>query len=218
MGSGQVEALKPLDLRLNAGEFVTIVGPSGSGKTTLLNLIGGIDSPTEGKIVVQGQDISRLNRAGLTEYRRTSVGIVFQFFNLIPNLTARENVELIADLTGARRSALEVLDMVGLSDRLDHFPHELSGGEQQRVAIARALVKDPPILLGDEPTGNLDCETGRRILKLLQQLRTRDRCIILVTHNTTLTRVGTRVIQIGGGRVQSDTPVEDPAPADELTW
>jgi putative ABC transport system ATP-binding protein len=192
MGEVQVQALRGIDLEVTQGEFVVIVGPSGSGKTTLLNLIGGLDSPTSGQIIVDGADISGYDEESLTLYRRDEIGFIFQFFNLLPTLTARENVEFALELvTGnghrVSQQAHELLDKVGLGERADHFPSQLSGGEQQRVAIARALAKNPSILLADEPTGNLDFRMGQKVLRVMQDLnRHEGRTVILVTHNTTI--------------------------------
>jgi putative ABC transport system ATP-binding protein len=218
MGDRQVQALHPLNLSIESDEFIMILGPSGSGKTTMLNLLAGMDSPSGGQLTVDGLELSDLNRAQLVEYRRAHVGVVFQFFNLIPNLTALENVQFVAELTRATGSSLEALHSVGLEDRQHHFPHELSGGEQQRVAIARALVKDPPLLLGDEPTGNLDVATGQKILKLFQTVSRKGRCVILVTHNRAITRAATRVITLGDGRVRSDERNPNPESAETIVW
>ncbi len=218
MGDRQVQALHPLNLSIESNEFVMILGPSGSGKTTLLNLLAGMDTPSGGTLTVDGLELSTMGRRELVEYRRHHVGVVFQFFNLIPNLTALENVEFVAELTGVEGSSSEALCAVGLEGRQHHFPHELSGGEQQRVAIARALVKDPPIILGDEPTGNLDVATGQKILKLFQTVSKRGRCVILVTHNQAITRAATRVITLGDGRIRSDERNANPEPAEDILW
>ncbi len=184
MGQVKVKALTNVSLEIAKGEFIVILGPSGSGKTTMLNLIGGMDSPTSGKITVDGIDTTTLDEKGLTRYRRDHIGFVFQFFNLIPSLTARENIEFAAELVKNPRDALDTLDVVGLKDRADHFPSELSGGEQQRVAIARAMVKDPPLLLCDEPTGDLDRQSALAIMELLQQLNNElHKTLIMVTHD-----------------------------------
>jgi putative ABC transport system ATP-binding protein len=219
MGEVPVAALRPTDLSIDRGEFVVILGPSGSGKTTLLNLIAGIDSPTQGHIYVDGEDISGYDAVALTDYRRKKIGVIFQFFNLIPTLTALENVELVAELLHTRQKPLEVLEAVGLAQRANHFPHELSGGEQQRVAIARALVKDPPILLGDEPTGNLDVDTGRRVVKLLCRIhQEQGKTVLVVTHNPLLAQVATRVISLRDGRIRSDQRNPHPADPDEVEF
>ena len=220
-GPTAVHALRGASLDITPGQFVVILGPSGSGKTTLLNLIGSIDEPTSGSIRVGGIDLGSLDDGGRIEYRRTTVGFIFQFFNLIPTLTAGENVELIAELTGSDGSerAGRVLELVGLGDRIDHFPSQLSGGEQQRVAIARALAKEPPVLLCDEPTGELDFETGRRILGLLHQLnRDTGRTVLLVTHNAAVGDMADRVLRLHSGEIVSDTLNDSPVDAEELYW
>jgi putative ABC transport system ATP-binding protein len=220
-GHTAVHALKNVDLKGPQGELAVILGPSGSGKTTLLNLVGAIDDATEGRIEVGGIDLATLDVDGQVKYRRENVGFVFQFFNLIPTLTAMENVELVADLTtdnGAAR-AEDVLAKVGLADRMDHFPAQLSGGEQQRVAIARALVKQPPILLCDEPTGELDFETGRMILELLQDIsREQNQTVLLVTHNAAIGDMGDRVLRLRSGEIVDDTRNPSPIDAGALTW
>ncbi len=220
-GPTAVHALKGATLDINPGQFVVILGPSGSGKTTLLNLIGSIDEPTSGSVKVGGADLGSLDDDGRIDYRRTNVGFIFQFFNLIPTLTAGENVELIAELTGrdgSERSG-QVLELVGLGDRINHFPSELSGGEQQRVAIARALAKEPPVLLCDEPTGELDFETGRLILGLLHRLnRETGRTVLLVTHNASVGEMADRVLRLHSGEIVSDTLNDSPVDAEELYW
>lgn len=220
-GHTAVHALRDVDLLGPPGEFTTILGPSGSGKTTLLNLVGAIDDATDGRIEVAGVDLAELDGDGLVRYRRENVGFVFQFFNLIPTLTAQENVELVADLTadnGAQRAA-EVLERVGLGDRRHHFPAQLSGGEQQRVAIARALVKEPPILLCDEPTGELDFETGRMVLDLLHRVgRELKQTVLLVTHNAAIGEMADRVLKLRSGEIVGDVRNANPIAATELTW
>lgn len=219
MGAVEVKALKNVKLEVSRGEFIVILGPSGSGKTTLLNLIGGLDSVSSGKITVDGIDISALGEKGLTNYRRNHIGFVFQFFNLIPTLTARENVEFAAELVGKPKSVLEMLEVVGLKDRGDHYPSELSGGEQQRVAIARAMVKDPPILLCDEPTGELDFETGKHILGAMRMINeTSRKTILLVTHNTAIGDIAHRVIRMRSGEIVDIRTNESPADPQELRW
>lgn len=217
-GSHTVQALCPLDLSIERDEFVMILGPSGSGKTTVLNLLAGMDSPSEGKLYVDGVEVSALNRQGLVDYRRHRVGLIFQFFNLIANLTAYENVSFIAELVGGKGDPSKALESVGLGHRHSHFPHQLSGGEQQRVAIARALVKSPPLLLADEPTGNLDAATGQRVLRLLQDVHAGGQCVVMVTHNQNLTKAATRVISLRDGKLRSDERNEDPTPAEEIEW
>ena len=220
-GHTAVHALRSIDFEQEQGGFTVILGPSGSGKTTLLNLVGAIDIPSEGIVEVQGVDLTDLDGDGRTDFRRSGVGFVFQFFNLIPTLTALENVELVADLTmhdGTTR-AREVLEQVGLADRIDHFPAQLSGGEQQRVALARALVKSPPILLCDEPTGELDFETGRMIVALLRRLnQEQGQTILLVTHNAAIGDVADRVVRLRSGEIVEDTRNESPLDPEALTW
>lgn len=219
MGMVEVKALTGITLDITRGEFIVILGPSGSGKTTLLNLVGGIDSPSSGRITVDGIDISALNDKGLTDYRRNQIGFVFQFFNLIPTLTARENVEFAAELVNVPRDPLEELELVGLKERADHYPSELSGGEQQRVAIARALVKDPPILLCDEPTGELDFETAKHILGAMRTINELNRkTILLVTHNTAIGDMAHRVIRLRSGEIIEDKRNESPIDPQELRW
>ena len=219
MGQVEVRALTSVSLDITRGEFIVILGPSGSGKTTLLNLVGGIDSPTSGKITVDGIELSALNDKGLTEYRRNHIGFVFQFFNLIPTLTARENVEFAAELVEEPRDPLEVLEIVGLKERADHYPSELSGGEQQRVAIARALVKDPPILLCDEPTGELDFETGKHILSAMKMINEVNcKTVLLVTHNTAIGDIAHRVIRLRSGEITEDRRNTAPIDPQELRW
>ena len=219
MGQVQVTALVDVSLTIFPGEFIVILGPSGSGKTTMLNLLGGLDYPTSGLIEVNGIDISTLKESELTNYRRTQVGFIFQFFNLIPTLTARENVEFAGELIKQRRSAKELLKEVGLEERIDHFPSQLSGGENQRVAIARSLATDPAILLCDEPTGSLDFETGKRIFKLLRVLNeTRQKTMIVVTHNSPVGEIADRVIRMHDGRISRIITNEHPLDPEALEW
>lgn len=221
MGEVEVRALKDIDLTVNKGEFVVVLGPSGSGKTTLLNCVGGIDSPTSGKIVVGGRDISKLNEKELTAFRRETVGFIFQFFNLIPTLTARENVEFALDLVPKekRGSALEVLEQVGLGDRANHFPSQLSGGEQQRVAIARALAKRPPVVLCDEPTGELDYDTGIKILRLMRDIAREENCnFIVVTHNSAIAPMADKVIRLHSGEIAKIEINEKPEDPENIMW
>jgi putative ABC transport system ATP-binding protein len=219
MGMSSVYALRNVCLEIGEGEFVSVVGPSGSGKTTLLNIIGGIDRPTSGSVVVDDRPISEMDDNDLTMYRRRYVGFVFQFFNLIPSLTALENVEIAAELVDEPLDPREVLRDVGLGGRFDYFPGELSGGEQQRVAIARALVKNPPILLCDEPTGELDFETGRKILSLLRRINERyNKTVVLVTHNTPISRMSDRVVRLRSGEVIEDIVVDEPIDPLSITW
>ncbi|RLI77205.1 ABC transporter ATP-binding protein [Archaeoglobales archaeon] len=219
MGIVDVIALKEINLEIHSGEFIVVLGPSGSGKTTLLNLIGGIDTPTKGKILFNNTDISKLDENGLTMHRRKNVGFIFQFFNLIPTLTAKENVMLAAELVEKPKDVGEVLEIVGLKHRQDHFPAELSGGEQQRVAIARALVKNPPLILADEPTGSLDFETGKRILKVMREINQKERItFILVTHNSVISNMADRIIYLKDGKIDRIVENEEPLDADELKW
>ena len=219
-GDLAVQALKDASLAIERGQFVVVLGPSGSGKTTLMNLIGGIEPVTAGSITVDGQDISGLDETALTEYRRTKVGFVFQFFNLIPTLTAQENVTLVGELVGAsERDADETLDAVGLADRAERFPSLLSGGEQQRVAIARALVKRPTVLLLDEPTGSLDLDTGRQVLGALHgAAATFGSTVLLVTHNSAIAQMADRVIHLHSGSIVEDQLQPEPLDASELRW
>ncbi|MCC7363713.1 MAG: ABC transporter ATP-binding protein [Dehalococcoidia bacterium] len=206
-GGGRVKALDDVSLTIHSGEFVVILGPSGSGKTTLLNLIGALDSPTSGTIHVTGRDISAASRRQQFAIRRKTISFIFQGFNLFPGLTARENVQFGMDAAGrSGGSADEVLDSVGLGDHVHQFPHELSGGEQQRVAIARALATGNPILLADEPTGELDFHTGVRILELLNEQVGPGRVVLLVTHNREIARIADRVVELSSGRIVGDGP------------
>jgi putative ABC transport system ATP-binding protein len=223
VGTSVVHALLNVDLDIEAGEFVVVLGPSGSGKSTLLNLIGALDGPTSGTIAVAGRDITGASRRELARFRRNAVSFIFQTFNLFPQLTALENVEFGADVSGRERPrevARATLGQVGLGDRLDHFPHELSGGEQQRVAIARGLASGNPVLLADEPTGELDFRTGVAILELLhEQTHSAGTAVIVVTHNREIARVADRVIELSSGRVVADGPNPGgPAPIGELQW
>jgi putative ABC transport system ATP-binding protein len=207
-GSGEVavDALSDVELFVHEGEFVVVLGPSGSGKTTLLNIVGALDTATSGTVRVNGVDISEAGRRSLFDFRRNSVSFVFQAFNLFPALTAGENVRFGIDAGGSDQNAAVVLDSVGLGDKLDRFPHELSGGEQQRVAVARALATDSPILLADEPTGELDFQTGVQILELLQQHAGNGRAVLVVTHNREISRIADRVVEMSSGQIVSDGP------------
>ena len=219
VGDAVVYALRDVSLDIQEGQFVVLLGPSGSGKTTLLNMIGGLDVPTRGRIWVGGSEVTNMNEASLTMYRRKQVGFIFQFFNLVPSLTAGENVEMVAELTGNKRNAIPALRSVGLGDRIGHFPAQLSGGEQQRVAIARALAKGPSILLGDEPTGDLDYETGKMILGLMRRInRSENATILLVTHNVAISRMADRVIRMRSGEIVEDRAVENPIHPEDLEW
>ena len=219
--SGEVEvvALHDVSFRIGKGEICVIVGESGAGKTTLLNILGGMDCLTEGKIFVDGEEISAFDERRLTEYRRHDVGFVFQFYNLIPNLTALENVELAARLGRDALPAAQVLDQVGLHEREENFPAQLSGGEQQRVAIARALAKNPKLLLCDEPTGALDYETGKHILKLLQDCcREKGMTVVIITHNKALCAMADRVVRVKSGTIVSAEKQSVVTPVEELEW
>lgn len=218
-GDHELRALDGVDLSLEEGRFVVILGPSGAGKSTLLNLLGGLDSPTSGKIVVCGKDISTLSNNELADYRAETVGFVFQFYNLIPTLTVHENVALVKEITKEPLSATKMLSEVGLADHAKNFPSELSGGEQQRVSIARALAKNPRILLCDEPTGALDSATGVLVLKLLLRMaREYGKTIVIVTHNQNIAKMADTVIRVKNGRVISVTEQENPASADDIDW
>lgn len=219
MGEVEVAAVRDMGFTIEQGEFVVIVGPSGAGKTTLLNMLGGMDSATSGTIMLDGARVSSFNRKQLTQYRRHDIGFVFQFYNLVQNLTARENVELASQICRDPLDADEVLAAVGLADRVRNFPGQLSGGEQQRVAIARALAKNPKLLLCDEPTGALDYETGKAILKLLQDTcRDTGRTVVVVTHNSAFTAIADRVIHVREGSVAAVELNEAPLSADVLEW
>ena len=219
MGEVEINALHDASFEVEKGELVVIVGPSGAGKTTLLNILGGMDTLSTGKAVIDGQDISAFNRKQLTEYRRHDVGFVFQFYNLIGNLTALENVELANQICRNPLDAAQVLNNVGLSERAKNFPSQLSGGEQQRVAIARALAKNPKLLLCDEPTGALDYQTGKAILQLLQDTgRRTGMTIIIITHNGALTDMADRVIQVRNGTIKSVKLNENPKNIAEIEW
>lgn len=218
-GAAEVRAVRDVDLEIEAGSFVVMLGPSGSGKTTLLNLIAGIEPPSSGEIRVNGVSLAELDEEGRTAFRRDSVGLIFQFFNLIPTLTGSENVELIAELTGGEDRAREMVTRVGLAERGDHFPSQLSGGEQQRVAVARALAGAPGLLLGDEPTGALDLETGRDVLALLREVSAEQRqTVVLVTHNAVIGRMADRVLGMRDGRIVSDEVNPEPVGAGQLEW
>ena len=219
MGEVKIQALHDVSFTVNKGELVVIVGPSGAGKTTLLNILGGMDTLTEGEIYLNGQEISALNKKQLTGYRRNDVGFVFQFYNLVGNLTALENVELANQICKNPLDAAQVLQNVGLGGRVKNFPSQLSGGEQQRVAIARALAKNPKLLLCDEPTGALDYQTGKAILKLLQDTARRTgMTVIIITHNSALTAMADRVIKVKNGTVSSVTVNENPQNVSEIEW
>ena len=219
MGEVEIRAADRISFSIEKGEFVVIVGPSGAGKTTVLNILGGMDTATDGTLIVDGEDITAYNSRKLTGYRREDIGFVFQFYNLVPNLTALENVELALQICKDPLDAKEVLEEVGLGDRLDNFPAQLSGGEQQRVSIARALAKNPKLLLCDEPTGALDYNTGKSILKLLQNMcRERGMTVIVITHNQALAPMADRLIHIKNGQVSKMELNENPMSIDEIEW
>ncbi|MEA3402655.1 MAG: ABC transporter ATP-binding protein [Armatimonadota bacterium] len=219
MGEVIVRALRGTTFDVVAGSLVVLLGPSGSGKTTLLNLIGGLDVPTEGRVFVNDQEVSALHEPELTEYRRDKVGFIFQFFNLVPTLTALENVELVGELADNTAEAADFLERVGLGERLDYYPAELSGGEQQRVAIARALIKRPYLLLGDEPTGNLDYETGLLVLQLIRDISDESELtVLMVTHNAAIGKMADVVISLRSGQVEGIEENESPVPPSELRW
>lgn len=219
MGENTIAAADHISFTVNKGEFCVVLGPSGAGKTTLLNILGGMDRCDEGHIFLDGQEISKYSTKELTNYRRYDVGFVFQFYNLVQNLTALENVELASEICKEPLDPREVLCQVGLEDRLDNFPAQLSGGEQQRVSIARALAKNPKILLCDEPTGALDYNTGKAILKLLQETcRNTGRTVIIITHNSALAQMADRVIRVKNGQVRKMEVNSKPLPVDEIEW
>lgn len=219
MGEVEIMAVDGIDFSIKKGEFAVVVGPSGAGKTTVLNILGGMDTATEGKVLVDGADIAGYSQKKLTGYRRDDIGFVFQFYNLIPNLTALENVELALQICKDPMDAREVLEEVGLGDRLYNFPAQLSGGEQQRVSIARALAKNPKLLLCDEPTGALDYNTGKSILKLLQDTcRKKGMTVILITHNSAIAPMADRVIKIKNGKVSKIVENEHPVPVETIEW
>jgi putative ABC transport system ATP-binding protein len=219
MGEAEVHALRGVDLDIGAGEFIVLLGPSGSGKSTLLNILGGLDTPTSGSITFKTQNLSKADEATLTRYRREHVGFVFQFYNLIPALTARENVALVTDIAVQPMPAAEALAWVGLAERLDHFPSQLSGGEQQRVAIARAIAKRPDVLLCDEPTGALDYQTGKLVLEVIAKINAElGTTAMVITHNAAIAGMADRVLRLGDGRiVGEEKPARKLTPA-EISW
>lgn len=218
-GDVKVEALKNVSFEIEKGEICVIVGQSGAGKTTLLNVLGGMDNATSGEIILDGKNISNLNRRQMENYRRHDIGFVFQFYNLIPNLTALENVEIASQLSKNPLDSMEILKEVGLQDRINNFPAQLSGGEQQRVSIARALAKNPKLLLCDEPTGALDYETGKAVLKLLQDCsREKGMTVLIITHNSALTAMADRVIKVKNGQISSVKKNETIVPVEDIEW
>lgn len=220
LGGEEIQALKNVSFTVPKGEFVVIEGPSGSGKTTLLNLIGGLEPADSGSVVVADRDVAGLDERALTDYRRHQVGLVFQFFNLIPSLTALENVRFAAELVGDQAgSPEEMLRQVGLGDRMHHYPGQLSGGQQQRVAIARALVKNPALVLADEPTGSLDTHTGQEVLKAMRRInRERGQTFVLVTHNTAIGKIADRVVRMSSGELVEAKEVANPLSTQEISW
>ena len=219
MGEVTINASDGINFSIEKGEFAVIVGASGAGKTTVLNMLGGMDSCDEGEIIVDGVDIAKYSRKELISYRRYDIGFVFQFYNLVQNLTAKENVELATQICKNHKDAEEVLREVGLAERMDNFPAQLSGGEQQRVSIARAIAKNPKLLLCDEPTGALDYNTGKMILKLLyDQCKLRNRLVIVVTHNSALKDMADKVVYIKNGKIERITANANPQPIEEIEW
>ena len=219
MGEVEINALDGVSLSIDKGEFVAVVGPSGAGKSTVLNILGGMDIPTSGEIIVDGSEISRLSPKQLTTYRRHDIGFVFQFYNLIQNLTALENIELAAHICKNPLPAENVLEQVGLKERRDNFPAQLSGGEQQRVAIARALAKNPKLLLCDEPTGALDYNTGKAILKLLQDTcKSLGMTVVVITHNSAIAPMADKIIKVKNGKVDHVVANENPLPVERIEW
>lgn len=218
IGEQKFNALDGINLEINQGEFVVILGPSGAGKSTLLNLLGGMDKATSGSIIIGEDNIAKFNDNELTRYRAHDVGFIFQFYNIMPTLTVEENVNLIKDVTNTSKDAKEVLKSVGISRHADKFPQELSGGEQQRVSIARAIMKNPKVLLCDEPTGALDSKTSVEILKLLREQSDQDTTVIIVTHNALISNIADRVIKIKNGKVESNEFNKHPMKIDEVKW
>jgi putative ABC transport system ATP-binding protein len=219
MGEVRVDALREVDLEIFRGEFIVLLGPSGSGKSTLLNILGGLDRPTSGQARFESHELTSATEAQLTTYRREHVGFVFQFYNLIPSLTARENVELVTDIVPNPMAAVDALTLVGLGDRVDHFPAQLSGGEQQRVAIARAIAKRPEVLLCDEPTGALDYATGKLVLEVIERInRELGTTAIVITHNAAIAGMADRVLHLGGGRIQRVERNAHKISPSELAW
>ena len=218
-GEKEFKALDNIDLSIEKGEFVVILGPSGAGKSTLLNLIGGMDTPTNGSIKIDGEEISKYNENKLSEYRAENIGFIFQFYNILPTLTVLENVELIKDVVKNGNDSKEAIKAVGLEEHMNKFPNQLSGGEQQRVSIARAIVKNPKLLLCDEPTGALDSKTGKEIIKLLLSLcEEYQTTIVVVTHNSNLAELGTRLIRIGDGKIIENKKIENRKKVDDIVW
>ena len=218
VGEITIKAADGMNFSFEKGEFVVIVGPSGAGKTTVLNILGGMDKLTSGNVIVDGKDISRYSNRELTTYRRHDIGFVFQFYNLVQNLTALENVELAGQICKNPLDAKKVLESVGLKERMKNFPAQLSGGEQQRVSIARAIAKNPKLLLADEPTGALDYQTGKAILKLLQDTCKKGMTVVVITHNQAIAPMANRIIKIKNGKVSDMTINENPLPVEKIEW
>lgn len=219
MGEVKIKALNNTNFSIEKGELVVIVGPSGAGKTTTLNILGGMDTATSGSVTIDGKEVTKLKNKELIKYRRDDIGFVFQFYNLVQNLTAKENVELATQICKDSLDPVEVLEKVGLKDRMNNFPSQLSGGEQQRVAIARAIAKNPKLLLCDEPTGALDYNTGKAILKLLQETcRKNGVTVVIITHNLALTPMGDKVIEVKNGRIKNITINKNPVPVERIEW
>ena len=218
VGEQKFNALDGIDLNINQGEFVVVLGPSGAGKSTLLNLLGGMDKATSGSIIIGEDDIAKFNDKELTRYRANDVGFIFQFYNIMPTLTVDENVNLIKDVTNTSKNSKDVLKSVGLIGHMNKFPQELSGGEQQRVSIARAIMKNPKVLLCDEPTGALDSKTGVEVLKLLKEQSDQDTTVIIVTHNALIADIADRIIRIKNGKVESNELNKHPKNIDEVKW
>lgn len=218
-GEGKVDAIRNANFKIEQGELTIILGPSGAGKSTLLNLIGGMDSATSGSLIVKGEDLSKFNQRQLGDYRRNYIGFVFQFYNLMPNLTAKENVELATELKKDALPVDKTLEAVGLGKRFNNFPSQLSGGEQQRVSVARAIAKNPDIILCDEPTGALDYETGKEILKLLSSCaKTQKKTVIIVTHNSALKDMGDHLLRIKNGEIVLDEHNPNPVDIESIEW
>ena len=219
MGEVEIKALDNISFEIEKGEFVVVLGASGAGKTTILNILGGMDTATSGEIIVDGNNISKANERQLTDYRRYDIGFVFQFYNLVQNLTARENVELAVQICKEPLDSRFVLKMVGLEDRTSNFPSQLSGGEQQRVAIARAVAKNPKLLLCDEPTGALDYKTGKQVLKVLQDMSYKhNMTVVMITHNSALADMGQKIIRVKSGQIESVTMNENPKNVEDIEY
>lgn len=218
IGGQEYKALNKVNLTIKRGELVVILGPSGAGKSTLLNILGGMDSPTSGNIEVDGHDISKYTQKQLTKYRAEKVGFIFQFYNIMPTLTAEENVKIVEDVSATNKNALEVLENVGLGRHAKKFPNELSGGEQQRISIARAVMKDSALLLCDEPTGALDSKTGVEVLKLLRQQADENTTVVIVTHNAQIAEIADHIIHLKNGEIERDIINKKPKAIDEVSW